>query len=62
LGLIDDVVPEPLGGAHRDTDAMAATLKRALNEAIDSLASTPIERLLENRNKRIMGYGEYQEN
>jgi acetyl-CoA carboxylase carboxyl transferase subunit alpha len=62
LGLIDDVVPEPLGGAHRDTDAMMGTLKRVLSEAVDTLAATPIERLLENRNKRVMGYGEYLEN
>jgi acetyl-CoA carboxylase carboxyl transferase subunit alpha len=61
LGLVDQIISEPLGGAHRDPDVMASTLKGALRETVDVLTATPVERLLENRHKRVMGYGEYQE-
>lgn len=59
LGLVDQVVPEPLGGAHRDLDAMAANLKATLLDALDSLASYNTERLLERRHQRLMGYGKF---
>jgi acetyl-CoA carboxylase carboxyl transferase subunit alpha len=55
--LIDDVVPEPLGGAHRDADAMARNLKKALLGALDALAELPLDRLLEQRYERLMAYG-----
>ncbi len=61
LGLVDEVVPEPLGGAHRDADSMAKTLKGALKSALDQLTSTPLERLLERRYERLLHYGELQE-
>jgi len=57
LGLIDDIVPEPLGGAHRDPDAMARSLRHALVETLDNLAHTALDRLLEARYERLMGYG-----
>src|SRR5438552_4442587 len=59
LGLVDVIVPEPLGGAHRDPDAMAATLKTSLASVLDTLSSTPLERLLENRHERLMRVGEF---
>ena len=59
LGLVDQVVPDPLGGAHRDLDAMAANLKATLLDALDSLASYNTERLLERRHQRLMGYGKF---
>ncbi len=59
LGLVDQVVPEPLGGAHRDLDAMAANLKATLLDALDGLASYNTERLLERRHQRLMGYGKF---
>ncbi len=62
LGLIDEIVQEPIGGAHRSPDAVAATLKVALRSAVDMLAATPVERLLENRHQRLMQYGEFEEN
>lgn len=62
LGLVDEVVPEPLGGAHRNPDATAATLKTALRGAVETLSGTPLERLLENRHQRLMQYGEFEEN
>ena len=61
LGLVDEVVPEPLGGAHRDPNAMAAALKTSLRRIVDGLSATPMERLLEERHKRLMDVGEYEE-
>jgi acetyl-CoA carboxylase carboxyl transferase subunit alpha len=61
LGLVDEVVPEPLGGAHRDIEAMAKTLKTALRTSLDSLNAIPLERLLERRYERLSHYGELQE-
>ncbi len=55
--LIDDIVPEPLGGGHRDPDAVARNLKQALIKAIDEVCETSIERLLEQRYERLMSYG-----
>jgi len=61
LGLIDEIVSEPLGGAHRDPDEMADTLKRALLAVLDQLEGKPVERLLEERYRRLMSYGVYSE-
>ncbi len=44
LKLVDDVIPEPLGGAHRDTQAMADSLKRALTQTLATLARNPARR------------------
>lgn len=56
-GLIDEIVPEPLGGAHRDPDSMARNLRHSLVEAIDNFSSTPIDQLLDTRYSRLMAYG-----
>ncbi|HUW98393.1 MAG TPA: acetyl-CoA carboxylase carboxyltransferase subunit alpha [Acidiferrobacter sp.] len=61
LGLIDQIVPEPLGGAHRDADAMAATLKTALKEAVDRLQDIPPDDLLARRYTRLRQYGQFEE-
>ena len=61
LGLIDKVVSEPLGGAHRDHAAMMVTLKKALTEALRQLQDKPIEELLETREDKILGYGKFKE-
>lgn len=61
LGLVDEIVPEPLGGAHRDIDAMARTLKTALVSAVNEFSSVPVERLVEKRYERLMRYGEFEE-
>jgi acetyl-CoA carboxylase carboxyl transferase subunit alpha len=58
---VDEIVPEPLGGAHRDMDVMAKTLKSVLITALDNLNSVPLERLLERRYDRLMHYGEFEE-
>jgi acetyl-CoA carboxylase carboxyl transferase subunit alpha len=59
LGLVDEIVREPLGGAHRHVDAMAVTLKRALVEALGRLDQIGTDQLLETRYQRLMGYGQF---
>lgn len=56
-GLIDEIIPEPLGGAHRDPDSMARSLRNALIEGLDNLHADPLDRLLEHRYERLMSYG-----
>jgi acetyl-CoA carboxylase carboxyl transferase subunit alpha len=57
--LIDRIVPEPLGGAHRDPAAMAATLKATILEELDRLGKQDVDTLLENRYQRLRSYGAY---
>jgi acetyl-CoA carboxylase carboxyl transferase subunit alpha len=59
LGLIDAIVPEPLGGAHRDPAAQAKLLKQALVEQLNSLQGQEREQLLEQRYQRLMAYGQF---
>jgi acetyl-CoA carboxylase carboxyl transferase subunit alpha len=54
LGLIDKVVSEPAGGAHRDHAAMVVTLKKALTEALRQLQEQTLEALLEAREDKIL--------
>jgi acetyl-CoA carboxylase carboxyl transferase subunit alpha len=61
LKLVDDVVAEPLGGAHRDPEVMAGSLKTALVQALTSLQAVPIDTLLVQRRRRIAGYGVFKE-
>jgi len=56
-GLIDDIIPEPLGGGHRDLDAIARNLKAALIKALDEVREVSLDRLLEVRYERLMSYG-----
>ncbi len=61
LGLIDEIVAEPLGGAHRDYDAAASTLKAALTQAIRDLTALPMDDLLTRRQLRLRQYGQFEE-
>ena len=61
LKLVDDVIAEPLGGAHRDSQAMADALKQNLVQTLAALQAVPIESLLIQRRKRIASYGVYKE-
>ncbi len=61
LGLIDKIVGEPLGGAHRDPEAMAQGLKKALHDALRSLANKSVDELVEARFDRLMDYGKFKE-
>lgn len=58
-GLIDRVIPEPLGGAHRDPTTMAATLKEMLLKELNTLEKMDTGVLLEKRYQRLRGYGAY---
>jgi len=61
LGLIDKIISEPLGGAHRDPAAMAQSLKKAIADALRSLADKSPGELVEERFERLMGYGKFKE-
>jgi acetyl-CoA carboxylase carboxyl transferase subunit alpha len=61
LGLIDKIVNEPVGGAHRDHGAMAQSLKKALQDALKGVAGLSTQELLAARYERLMSYGRYKE-
>lgn len=61
LGLIDEIVGEPLGGAHRDVETMAATLKTSLLAALDDFDKLNINELMKARYARLMKYGTFEE-
>ncbi len=60
LGIADKVVPEPVGGAHRDPEATAVSLKKALNEAQRNIKRMSIDDLLAARYQRLMSYGKFK--
>lgn len=60
LGLIDEMIKEPAGAAHRDPATMIATLKAALIRHLDQLALKPMPQLLEERYQRLRRYGDVQ--
>ncbi|BCX88368.1 acetyl-CoA carboxylase carboxyl transferase subunit alpha [Methylomarinovum tepidoasis] len=61
LGLIDETIPEPLGGAHRDKKQAAANIKAALLKHLEQLERMPLPHLLDERYRRLMRYGVYDE-
>ena len=61
LGLIDKIVNEPLGGAHRDPKGMAAMLRRALADSIRQFQGMSTKDLRDRRLERLMGYGKFKE-
>ncbi|MEJ2360380.1 MAG: acetyl-CoA carboxylase carboxyltransferase subunit alpha [Gammaproteobacteria bacterium] len=61
LELVDRIIEEPLGGAHRDVDLMAMNIKTALQETLELLQEQPLDKLLESRYERLMGFGNYTE-
>jgi len=60
LGLIDAVIPEPLGGAHRDIKEMADRVGRKLMEQLQALRRIPVQELLDARFARLTGFGEFR--
>jgi acetyl-CoA carboxylase carboxyl transferase subunit alpha len=60
LGLIDKIVREPIGGAHRNPVQMARRLKAVLLNELDALEALPMDELLDRRYKRMRGYGAYE--
>lgn len=61
LGLVDKIVHEPLGGAHRDHDAMVQSLKKALQDSWRQLRDKPVAELVAARFERLIGYGKFKE-
>jgi acetyl-CoA carboxylase carboxyl transferase subunit alpha len=61
LGLIDKIVSEPLGGAHRDPQAAGQSLRKALTEALKQLEDKKPKQLVEERLERLMGHGKFKE-
>lgn len=61
LGLIDKVIHEPLGGAHRDHGAIMQSVRKALSESLKDLRTMPVDELIEKRFERVLGYGKYKE-
>jgi acetyl-CoA carboxylase carboxyl transferase subunit alpha len=60
-GLIDQIIREPLGSAHRDVDETARNIKQALIDSLERLEKMGMEKLLEERYKRLTSYGEFLE-
>ncbi|HEX5787623.1 MAG TPA: acetyl-CoA carboxylase carboxyltransferase subunit alpha [Woeseiaceae bacterium] len=61
FGLVDQVLEEPLGGAHRNPAAMADVLKNAITRELDVLEELSVEQLLESRQRRLAGFGQFKE-
>ena len=61
VGLVDRIVPEPMGGAHRAPDEMMQSLRKALVEELAALEKQPINKLLDQRYERLMSYGKFKE-
>ena len=60
-GLIDQIIREPLGSAHRDVDETARNIKQALIDSLEKFETMGLEKLLEERYKRLTSYGEFLE-
>lgn len=61
LGFVDEIVPEPLGGAHRNVNTMAEALGQALGRAVEELSAVSVENLVARRTARLMQYGKFEE-
>ena len=61
LGLVDKIVSEPVGGAHREPKQMAAFLKRALNDAYRQVGDLPVKELMNRRYERLQAYGRFSD-
>jgi acetyl-CoA carboxylase carboxyl transferase subunit alpha len=61
FGLVDEVLEEPLGGAHRNPKGMAEVIRNALIKHLDELDQVPVDQLLENRQRRLASFGKFKE-
>jgi acetyl-CoA carboxylase carboxyl transferase subunit alpha len=61
IGLIDKIVAEPIGGAHRDYDTMMNNMRKALAESLKTFDGMKVDALLERRHERLMSYGKFKE-
>ena len=62
FGLIDDILEEPLGGAHRSPSKMSDILRIAIRQSLNELMAKDLTELLDNRQSRIASYGEFKDN
>lgn len=60
LGLIDEIVKEPLGGAHRDPEALMANIKTAIDSKMKQLKAMPVDELVKRRQQRLLAYGAFE--
>jgi len=60
LGLVDEVIPEPLGGAHKEPDEVAGRIADCIEAQLRELEQLPVDQLLEARYQRLLSYGEFQ--
>ncbi|MCL5975459.1 MAG: acetyl-CoA carboxylase carboxyltransferase subunit alpha [Gammaproteobacteria bacterium] len=60
LGLIDEIVKEPLGGAHRDPEALMANIKTAIDSKLKQLKAMPADELVKRRQQRLLAYGAFE--
>ena len=61
FGLVDEVLPEPLGAAHRDPAAAANVIREALEKHLEEIDQLDLDQLLEQRQRRLSGFGEFKE-
>ncbi|MDH4072039.1 MAG: acetyl-CoA carboxylase carboxyl transferase subunit alpha, partial [Gammaproteobacteria bacterium] len=61
FGLVDEILPEPLGAAHRDPEAMAAVIRNALQKNLADIDRLSMDQLLEERQQRLAGFGQFEE-
>ena len=61
LGLVDRIINEPLGGAHRDQEATMQAVRKALQDTWRQFKDTPLDKLLENRFEKLIGHGKFKE-
>lgn len=60
LGLVDEVIPEPLGGAHKDPDEVAKRISDCIEKQLNELEKKTTEQLVEERYRRLLNFGEFQ--
>jgi acetyl-CoA carboxylase carboxyl transferase subunit alpha len=61
LGLIDTILPEPLGGAHRNPNELMETVRKSLKEHLTKLQKKTLKQLLDSRHERLLSYGKFKE-
>jgi acetyl-CoA carboxylase carboxyl transferase subunit alpha len=61
LGLIDTILPEPLGGAHRNPNELMETVRKSLKEHLNKLQKKSLKQLLDARHERLLSYGKFKE-
>jgi acetyl-CoA carboxylase carboxyl transferase subunit alpha len=61
LGLVDEVIPEPLGGAHKEPDVVAERIAKCINNQLEELEKLTTSQLLDARYQRLLAYGEFQD-